>query len=390
MCNCMQAKKISIILLTTVSFIILSASAVGDTPQEKYISRYGALAVREMYMTGVPASITLAQGLLESGYGLSVLTVEGKNHFGIKCHNWTGKKMYYDDDRKGECFRVYDSDEDSFRDHSDFLRYQDRYKPLFENKTTDYKAWAYGLKKAGYATDPKYPSKLINLIETHKLYDYDRMTVEQAEKLTGQKVKASEESQQGKETVNRGDRQKRRKAANNGIRRKKRSRRVKDEVKEVPATIPESPLRLEEPKKYTAKEAQETFHFSLSREMYSQNGVPFIYSMEGETVSSIAQANELFVREVLKYNDLSMNKELVPGTVVYLRPKKNMAAKGIDKYIIDHDGEDLWEISQRFGVRLEAIYNMNALPADYVAKEGDTIILRGKSLVRKNIFGKGR
>lgn len=85
-----------------------------------------------------------------------------------------------------------------------------------------------------------------------------------------------------------------------------------------------------------------------------------------------------------------MNKELVPGTVVYLRPKKNMAAKGIDKYIIDHDGEDLWEISQRFGVRLEAIYNMNALPADYVAKEGDTIILRGKSLVRKKIFGKGR
>ena len=122
-------------LIAILIIAFMSISAVGDTPQEKYIEKFGAIAVSEMYRTGVPASITLAQGLLESRYGLSVVAIEGKNHFGIKCHNWKGKKMYYDDDRKGECFRVYRNDEESYRDHSDFLRYQDRYKFLFENET---------------------------------------------------------------------------------------------------------------------------------------------------------------------------------------------------------------------------------------------------------------
>ena len=118
-------------MLAVVLSCVLSLSAskgnADDTPQMKYIERYSALAVEEMYRTGVPASITLAQGLLESGYGLSELAVKGNNHFGIKCHNnWTGGKMYHDDDRKGECFRKYSSPEQSYRDHSDFLRYRDR------------------------------------------------------------------------------------------------------------------------------------------------------------------------------------------------------------------------------------------------------------------------
>ena len=119
-----------------------------------------------MYRSGVPASITLAQGIIESRSGQSALAAEGNNHFGIKCHNsWKGRSMLVDDDSKGECFRVYDSAEESFRDHSDFLRYRDRYKFLFDFKTTDYKSWAYGLKQAGYATDPSYASKLIKCVE---------------------------------------------------------------------------------------------------------------------------------------------------------------------------------------------------------------------------------
>ena len=156
-------------LLIISLFIGLSAYAQHQqkSPQEKYIEQFATLAVEEMYRSGVPASITLAQGLLESRYGLSELAVKGNNHFGIKCHNnWDGKRMYYDDDRKGECFRKYPSPEQSFRDHSDFLRYRDRYKFLFDYRITDYKSWANGLKKAGYATDPAYPKKLINLIET--------------------------------------------------------------------------------------------------------------------------------------------------------------------------------------------------------------------------------
>lgn len=154
------------------------------TPQERYIQKWAPTAVREMYRSGVPASITLAQGILESRYGLSPLASEGNNHFGIKCHkDWKGKSMRYDDDAKGECFRVYDSADESFQDHSDFLRYRDRYKFLFDLKTTDYKGWAYGLKKAGYATDPNYPAKLIKYIEDYKLYEYDTMTSEESERL---------------------------------------------------------------------------------------------------------------------------------------------------------------------------------------------------------------
>ena len=147
---------------------------------ERYVRDWAPTAVREMYRSGVPASITLAQGILESRYGNSPLATEGNNHFGIKCHKgWEGKTMAYDDDEKGECFRVYDSAAESFRDHSDFLRYRDRYKFLFEFSTTDYKAWAYGLKKAGYATDPSYPEKLIRYIEDYKLYEYDTVEEDQ-------------------------------------------------------------------------------------------------------------------------------------------------------------------------------------------------------------------
>ena len=158
--------KIKLLIISL--FIGLSAYAQHKqkSPQEIYIEQFATLAVEEMYRSGVPASITLAQGLLESRYGLSELAVKGNNHFGIKCHNnWTGKKIYYDDDAKGECFRKYPSPEQSYRDHSDFLRYRDRYKFLFDLDITDYKGWAYGLRKAGYATDPAYPTKLIRLIE---------------------------------------------------------------------------------------------------------------------------------------------------------------------------------------------------------------------------------
>lgn len=144
---------------------------------ERYIAKYSSVAIAEMEIYGIPASITLAQGILESGNGESRLALEGKNHFGIKCHsNWYGKTIIEDDDEKGECFRKYNKVADSYRDHSLFLAESDRYSFLFEYQKTDYKKWARGLKKAGYATNPKYPILLINIIEKYDLTIFDKRT----------------------------------------------------------------------------------------------------------------------------------------------------------------------------------------------------------------------
>ena len=160
-----------------------------NTSRKAYIEKYSQIAVDEMNRTGVPASITLAQGILESGNGQSDLASRSNNHFGIKCHSsWTGAKVYHDDDEKGECFRKYKKVKHSFEDHSDFLVRGARYDFLFELDPKDYKGWAKGLKKAGYATDRKYPKKLIALIERYELYKYDAEVLgkkpEDAKKVT--------------------------------------------------------------------------------------------------------------------------------------------------------------------------------------------------------------
>jgi len=140
---------------------------------DNYILRYAVIAKTEMHKTKIPASITLAQGILESGSGRGRLAVKANNHFGIKCHGWKGAKIYHDDDRSQECFRKYKKAEFSYEDHSEFLSGRKRYAKLFKLKPNDYKGWAKGLKTAGYATDRKYPQKLISLIERYKLYQYD-------------------------------------------------------------------------------------------------------------------------------------------------------------------------------------------------------------------------
>ena len=139
-----------------------------------YIEKYSPIAKEEMLQYGIPASITLAQGILESGAGRGELSAKSNNHFGIKCHKgWTGGRVYHDDDKLQECFRKYKDPKYSFRDHSLFLTQRSRYNDLFKHKKDDYKSWAKGLKKAGYATDPKYPDKLIRIIETYDLFMYD-------------------------------------------------------------------------------------------------------------------------------------------------------------------------------------------------------------------------
>ena len=308
-------KRICLFLAACALMLSAVAADAPGTP-EQYIKTYSGIAVSEMIRSGVPASITLAQGLLESGAGTSSLAVNANNHFGIKCGSlWKGRTTRYDDDKKNECFRVYDSAEASFRDHSDFLRYSDRYKFLFDLQPGDYKGWAHGLKKAGYATDPAYARKLIEKIEKYGLTSYD--------------------------TLDEGE------------------------------VLPEAPDRIERPKPLSEGEKM---RFSLSREAYSLNGVPFVYAAEGETYASIAKAYHLFTGEILRYNDASKEDQLLPGDVVYLQAKKKRAPKDLDKYIAE--GESLREISQRFAVRLRSLCKKNALGAGYVTAPGDEILLR--------------
>ena len=307
--------------IVAILLVFVVAIAATDSDFEKYIKKYSSIAVSEMQRTGVPASITLAQGLVESAAGQSTLASKSNNHFGIKCHSdWKGRKTYKDDDKAMECFRVYSNANASFKDHSDFLRYQDRYKFLFDLDPTDYKAWARGLKKAGYATDPKYAEKLIKVIEDYSLYRFDKDTQD----------------------------------------------------------LPESPLTIEQPVVVSRAEAREEVRFSLTRNVFEINGIPCVYAVAGDTYASLAAANGLFENEILRFNDRLAPTELIPGEPVFLQAKKNQAARGVPKYIAGPDGASLRDIAQRFGVRLVAICRYNGLPGDCVPLEGDTILLRHK------------
>jgi len=167
---------------------------------ENYIDQYAEIAMNQMTQYKIPASITLAQGILESGAGMGVLTRKANNHFGIKCHNWKGARVYHDDDTKGECFRKYSTAKFSFQDHSLFLTGRSRYLSLFKLGKDDYKQWAKGLQKAGYATDPKYPKKLISLIDRYKLYQYDAKVLGKDPKKAKKIIGTSEQH-----TVSKGD-----------------------------------------------------------------------------------------------------------------------------------------------------------------------------------------
>lgn len=411
-------KRLLIILLAAVIF----TAASDKTPQQQYIEKYALTAVREMYRSGVPASITLAQGLLESRYGESRLATEGNNHFGIKCHrDWTGKTIYADDDEKNECFRAYGSADQSFRDHSDFLRYKDRYKFLFEYEITDYKSWALGLRKAGYATDPTYGQKLIGIIENYKLYEYDTMKNEEAveeyveeqskkdskkdaksetkvddrkksdsnadskpdvkertkTKKDSDKASTAKESARDRRARERAEKKAEKEAQSRKSTSRTKTRAPKNQVEEPSSIedIPSSPLSIEESVQID-KSGLEKFQFNLSRPTYMRNGVAFVYAIEGETYESIAKDYHLFLKEILGFNDVKTVRPLNAGEMVFIQAKKKQAPKGLEKYIVSEDGEKLWDICQRFAVKQQAIEKLNGFAGGRELYEGDTILLR--------------
>ena len=353
-------KKTFIIAAALISIAAISAAPAAsaaktatDDKAQSYIAKYSTIAVEEMYRSGVPASITLAQGMLESGYGYGTLATKGNNHFGIKCHaDWSGPTIRHDDDRKAECFRKYSSAQDSFRDHSDYLRYKERYQSLFDYDVLDYKSWAYGLKKAGYATNPQYAERLIELIERYDLSRYDRVQAKA-------KVKG--------------------KSAGKGKGAGKTAADAEDGK-----AVPESPSQLARPRRFTGSGNAGTFAVSLEREVMQVNGVPFIYARAGESFESIARLYNLFPKELMRYNEVGFDTRIRAGQVIYLQRKKSCAAKGLQKHVCS-EGESLYDISQKYAIRLKSLMQMNGFSDAYhELKEDDSILLQKPSRGRQS------
>jgi LysM repeat protein len=310
-------------------FISTSWSQTNIRPDySAYISAYRNIAIREMLIYHIPASITLAQGIIESSCGKSPLATEANNHFGIKCHqDWTGDTFYYDDDAKQECFRKYASAEESFRDHSLFLVNRKRYAALFSLDSDDYTGWAMGLKQSGYATNPQYPTILINLIESAQLNTYDTCT------STIDSILLDEVRQEPVYLEN--------KVAKKHIYNSKGT------------LIFHKDYQMPDPMNY-----EEIKISSKGRRVFRNNGVPFIFAQNGDSWYSIAIEFRIYAAQVYSYNELTADDSIVSGQILYIEPKKNSAT--IKEYKVKKT-DTLYSISQEFGVKSKAIIKYNAL-----------------------------
>lgn len=313
-------KRINIGFIALLTFVASSYAAYGQRKmtREEYIDAYKEIAMRKMVEYRIPASITLAQGILESGCGGSILAVQANNHFGIKCHKeWAGEGFLYDDDAKNECFRVYKDAEESFNDHSLFLTTRDRYKPLFELKADDYEAWAHGLKRAGYATNPQYAHLLIKIIDEQQLYLYDRMAL-QGNFFAEATTTGSE--QEG------------------------------NTVAAASTFIPKQALP-----EYEVV-GKSTY---CGREIYKNNGVKFVFAQSGDTYYNIARDFKIYDYQLFSYNEKSKKSaSLQVGEIVYLEKKKNKSA--VDFYFVQPE-DNMHAISQKLGVSTKTLYKKNRM-----------------------------
>jgi LysM repeat protein len=309
-------KKLWFPLLLCVCTAASSAFAQSSAVIREYIETYKDLAMEEMQRTGVPASITLAQGIHETGAGQSALVRKSNNHFGIKCKSeWTGESASHDDDARGECFRKYDDPADSYRDHSDFLKNRKHYAFLFDLEPTDFEAWAYGLKKAGYATNPKYPQILIKLIQDYNLQDYT---------LIAMGKKHFEEKWAGVEDV-------------------------------------EAPVEVFNRSKYPSG----VFKINETSVVVVPKGTPFLV---------VAQKHDVSLRRLFDFNDMEPCEEAGRDMLVYLQRKRKTGASDFHKVA---RGETLYDIAQAEGIRLESLLNLNMLSREAQPEVGETLYLKG-------------
>ena len=321
-------KKILVLVMAVV--LGIGAQAAQNEKYLNYIAKWRDVAVQHEKDYGIPACITMAQGLLESAAGASELAVKANNHFGIKCTSeWMGDVYRHDDDRKGECFRMYNDAEESFKDHSQFLR-RNRYARLFELEITDYVGWANGLKDCGYATDPAYPQKLIRLIEDYRLNE-----LSQQQPLTKEGVVVL--------------------------------------TQQPPiATISQDPEE-EYVRPLTAKEEKQNFFARHGRGKC--NGVKYTVAREGDTYANVAFSLNVTERSLRENND-ALGRTLKEGDRIYLGKKKTQAPKDHARVWVK-PGEKVWDIIQREGITDAAFRELNGLPIDVtVFKTRQQVLLR--------------
>lgn len=280
--------------------------------KEEYIDTWSPVAVNQMIESGIPASITLAQGILESGSGNSELARKGNNHFGIKCHGWEGATMFIDDDKKDECFRVYESAEQSFIDHSAFLKQYDRYAFLFTYESDDYKSWAKGLKKAGYATNPEYPQRLIKIIEDLGLDKYDEIKVPQ--------------------------------------------------TKALPSIV--------------AVKSSNSIESNQHSVFVHTNKVKYVVAAKGDTYYKIAQEFGLHIRQLYRYNSFSSTKDcLEQGDLVYLQPKRRRNLFNKEQVVLE-ETMTIEEVSQKYAINEHSLKKLNDITDEPVISKGEKVTLR--------------
>ena len=328
--------------LLTLLFAGFTAAAQPSVNIVEYINNFKKIAMEEMQRTGIPASIKLAQGIHETYAGKSELVTKSNNHFGIKCKSyWTGKKVYHDDDARGECFRSYDQPADSYRDHSDFLKGGERYAFLFRLDPTDYKGWAFGLKKAGYATNPKYAPIIIRIIEEYNLQQYSlialgRMSPEQ------------------------------------------------EIIATVPRPATDAPETIASFIKYedTELEIGPPPAVNYPSGEFMINNTKVIFAKQGTLLLALAQQYELPLHRLLEFNDMDNEEILVKDQLIYLQKKRKT---GQNEYHIVTGGETLYDICQAEAIRLENLLEYNNLVKTAKPAPGEKLYLQGASPSRTKL-----
>ncbi len=328
-------KHLFILLLLLVS---LPASAQIKNSVKEYVSQYKDIAIANMNKYGIPASIIMAQAINESGAGNSPLALKSNNHFGIKCKpEWTGERVSHDDDAKGECFRKYDSVYDSYMDHSLFLTTRERYSSLFTLDRRDYRGWASGLKAAGYATNPKYPAMLISTIEDNNLFELDDEAIALATNPEGLDSDIIQDEAPNEEII-------------------------LDENGYIGSIAVANDYNIKATK--------------LQIPVYINNNVEFVIAQAGDTFNSIAVRTNKSIKKLVKYNELeTAPSSIAEGSIIYISSKKSKAANGYNYHTVAKN-ETLHSISQKYGIRIEKLADLNLYDKVYAIKIGQKMLLR--------------
>lgn len=356
-------------------FCLITLLSQGQDKAQAYIEMYKNIAISEMQRTGVPAAITLAQGIEESGCGDGDLCKISNNHFGIKCKTeWTGAKVYHDDDLRSECFRSYASAEESFKDHSDFLKTREPYAFLFDLDPKDYIAWAYGLKKAGYATEKDYPSRLIKVIDDYNLNQFSLIALNEKPVIDNSSILIKQDT----DTIARNKLANKPPIVDNveikdtvlgeliiPVRFKKQTSltTVSTESKEDSVSIT-TPI--------ANNTSKDLFNSSYPDGVFTINHTKVIFVPKGTSLLSVASKNDIALSSLLSFNEMDEIDVTNTPQLVFLEKKQTRGSA--DAHIVKGK-ETLLEISQKEGVRLDKILEYNKLKRESNVSDGQKILL---------------